>query len=223
MSINPFSNSFFISDTMIMQSGRHRSVVANSLYQDPTAESLAHRSDVLTYNPDRDGVQIDGEVVQLGDGYGINGRDDDAGDGTTRPSAPPPAPTGVSPKKKKARKSKKKDSKKKKPKAPFGFSKENPMPKYRSSVAMAQPHYQPAVNQAAMMMNPMAMGMLNGMAGMAGMGMPMGMMPGMGMGMPFQNFQQQQQQQWIPPQVLQQQDSSSEEDSSDSGDDSDEL
>jgi hypothetical protein len=51
---------------MIMQSGRHKSVEANALYQDPTLHALAHRSKVLQYDPERDGVQIGGEIVLPG-------------------------------------------------------------------------------------------------------------------------------------------------------------
>lgn len=57
------------SNAIIMQSGRHKSVESNALYQDPTAESLAHRSNVLNYNAARDGVQVDGKQVSVGTGY----------------------------------------------------------------------------------------------------------------------------------------------------------
>jgi hypothetical protein len=46
-----------------MQSGRHKSVEANSLYVEPTMNALAHRSKVLQYDPSRDGVQVNGEVI----------------------------------------------------------------------------------------------------------------------------------------------------------------
>jgi hypothetical protein len=49
----------------IMQSGRHKSVEANALYVDPTVQALAHRSKVLQYDPDRDGVQEDGKLVYI--------------------------------------------------------------------------------------------------------------------------------------------------------------
>jgi hypothetical protein len=49
----------------IMQSGLHKSVEANALYVDPTVQALAHRSKVLQYNPDRDGVQEDGKLVYI--------------------------------------------------------------------------------------------------------------------------------------------------------------
>ena len=46
-----------------MQSGRHKSAESNSLYVDPTVQALAHRSKVLQYDPIRDGIQEDGELV----------------------------------------------------------------------------------------------------------------------------------------------------------------
>jgi len=52
-----------VPDGLILQSGRHKSVATSALYQDPSLQALAHRSDVLQYDPVRDGVQLDGVLL----------------------------------------------------------------------------------------------------------------------------------------------------------------
>ena len=53
-----------VGGALILQSARHQSVSTNALYNNPTEDTLAHRSQVLQYNAARDGVQINGQLVQ---------------------------------------------------------------------------------------------------------------------------------------------------------------
>jgi hypothetical protein len=101
-----------------MQSGRHKSVESNALYIEPTMNALAHRSKVLQYDPTRDGVQENGEVVVV-----------DVDTSATRD------PTELSPAKKK-RKKKRSKHKKQANVPPFHFM--NPMMQHFNYQAMMQ-------------------------------------------------------------------------------------